>query len=332
MRPVFRLAALCAALLCSLVPALVASTGPAAAAPASCQPVTVVLSAYPAELSAVLARSSGVRETWTHNNVSFYRTDIGGAPVIAAMTGVGITNATNTADTTGKVLTCAAHGVRVQRILFSGTAGGMPPAGIGDVTVPSTWFLGRAGRPLPADPALLAAARTVHPALMHATDTANPLSPCACDLPWTAPIDLHRQPRIVVGGRGLSSDPYRGYSFPCVPGGGAITGCRPCALADRTTDRADLDRLAATDARVLATLLDDVDPGTGYLTSDMETAAVAQMAARSHIPFLGLRGVSDGPDDPNRLPGFPVSFLVYQQLAATNAAAVAAAVITSTAR
>jgi nucleoside phosphorylase len=39
------------------------------------------------------------------------------------------------------------------------------------------------------------------------------------------------------------------------------------------------------------------------------------------VPFLGIRGVSDGLGDPLRLPGFPAQFYVYRQLAADNAAA-----------
>lgn len=305
-------------------------SAPAGAQPV-CRPVTLVTSAYPAELSAVLAKSSGVRDRWTDDGVTFYRTEIRGKPIVAAMTGVGIVNATRTANASFADLTCSRHGLRIARIVFSGTAGGLPPAGIGDVAVPATWYLTRTGRALPADPTLLAAARAAHPHLNHVTDGVNPLAPCGCKLPWVPPIDLHREPRVVVGGKGLSSDPYQGFTFPCVPGSGSATGCRPCSFADPEETRRDVDTLARTDPRVLTTLFADVDSGSGYLTSDMETAAVAGVAASHAIPFVGLRGISDGPGDPNHLPGFPVSFLVYQQLAATNAAATAADIIASTA-
>jgi nucleoside phosphorylase len=39
------------------------------------------------------------------------------------------------------------------------------------------------------------------------------------------------------------------------------------------------------------------------------------------VPFLGLRGVSDGGGDALGLPGFPFQFFYYRQLAADNAAA-----------
>ena len=41
-----------------------------------------------------------------------------------------------------------------------------------------------------------------------------------------------------------------------------------------------------------------------------------------HVPFLGIRAVSDGQGDPLNLPGFPFQFFVYRQLAGNNAAAV----------
>jgi hypothetical protein len=40
------------------------------------------------------------------------------------------------------------------------------------------------------------------------------------------------------------------------------------------------------------------------------------------VPFIGFRAVSDGGGDPLHLPGFPVQFFYYRQLAADNAARV----------
>ena len=60
--------------------------------------------------------------------------------------------------------------------------------------------------------------------------------------------------------------------------------------------------------------------GKGYVAQDEETAAVATVAAARGVPFLGFRAVSDGAGDPLGLPGFPVQFFFYRQLAADNAA------------
>ncbi|HEX2399537.1 MAG TPA: hypothetical protein VHJ79_06030, partial [Mycobacterium sp.] len=76
---------------------------------------------------------------------------------------------------------------------------------------------------------------------------------------------------------------------------------------------------------------------TGFLTDmppavdavDQETAAAQQVADAHGIPFLGIRGMSDGPGDPLNLPGYPFSFLVYKQIAADNAAIVTEAFLQS---
>ena len=47
------------------------------------------------------------------------------------------------------------------------------------------------------------------------------------------------------------------------------------------------------------------------------------------IPFLGVRGMSDGPGDPQHLPGYPFTFVVYKQIAADNAAVVTEAFLES---
>lgn len=296
-----------------------------------CASVSVIFSAYPGELSAVLAQAAPVHQTWSEDGVSMYRTAVGGHEVIAVMTGVGGANATRTARTVLGSLTCARHGVTVSRVLFSGTAGGAAPARIGDVAVPQTWSLGRAATPIPADPHLLSLARRAAGVrLAHATSQINPLSPCGCELPWLPEVDLHRTPTVIVNGRGLTSDPYQGNAVPCLPDGGQILGCRPCVFASSDTDDADAKRLRDLDPRVLATLLAPVDSGKGYLVSDQETAAVATAAHAHGLPFLGIRGISDGSGDPLHLPGFPFSYLAYQQLAAANAGTVAAAVISAT--
>ena len=65
-------------------------------------------------------------------------------------------------------------------------------------------------------------------------------------------------------------------------------------------------------------------PGEGgsAVVQDMETAAVARVATEKRIPFIVFRGVSDGRGDPVMLPPIPyLQFVVYQQLAADNAAA-----------
>jgi hypothetical protein len=47
------------------------------------------------------------------------------------------------------------------------------------------------------------------------------------------------------------------------------------------------------------------------------------------VPFLGFRGMSDGPGDPLNLPGFPFQFFVYKQIAADNSATAVEAFLSS---
>ncbi|WAJ43208.1 hypothetical protein OK015_18540 [Mycobacterium sp. Aquia_216] len=65
------------------------------------------------------------------------------------------------------------------------------------------------------------------------------------------------------------------------------------------------------------------------MATDSETAAAQAVADAHGIPFLGIRGISDGPGDPLRLPGFPFQFFVYHKVAAANAARVTAAFLQS---
>ncbi len=62
-------------------------------------------------------------------------------------------------------------------------------------------------------------------------------------------------------------------------------------------------------------IVSTVNPG--FDAVDQETAAAQAVADAHGVPFLGIRGMSDGPGDPLHLPGFPVQFFVYKQIAAS---------------
>ena len=104
---------------------------------------------------------------------------------------------------------------------------------------------------------------------------------------------MPHQPNVTVGGEGQSSDPFGGKPFKCLPGG--VFGCDPEALA-----------------------VSAAEP----IAVDEESAAVARVATAHRVPFVVVRGVSDGAGDPLGLPGFPSQFSAYYQLAADNAATV----------
>ena len=130
-----------------------------------------------------------------------------------------------------------------------------------------------------------------------------------------------------MGGSGFTTDPFGGYSIPCVPGGGDIAGCEPCVLQGNPAyDAQDFANRAPKEASASfleATFAANSGPGDDNVAaSDEETASVARVARQHHVPFLGVRAVSDGAGDPLHLPGFPAQFFVYRQLAGDNAAAV----------
>jgi len=174
-------------------------------------------------------------------------------------------------------------------IVFSGVAGS--PFRIGDVVVPATWT-DAASRSFAVDPGLLAEAETVA-ASAPALERCTPVPPN----PPGAEVCLPHVPGVIVGGSGQSSDPFGGKSLPCQPGGGEIFGC---------------------DTEALATAREESAP----VAIDEESAAVAAVASAHGVPFLIVRGVSDGAGDPLGLPGFPAQFFAYYRLAADNAATV----------
>jgi hypothetical protein len=132
--------------------------------------------------------------------------------------------------------------------------------------------------------------------------------------------------QVHVGGKGTSADTFGGKALPCIPGGGDVEGCKPClAPGDTPADAAAFASNAPSfvDPGFLSAITQPPDATTDtYESQDEETAQVVEVAHKYHVPFLGIRAVSDGQNDPLHLPGFPVQFFVYRQLAGNNAAAV----------
>lgn len=248
-------------------------------------PRTVVMTAYRPEYEA-LEKSVENPASFTINGLTFLTGTLAGKPVVLMQSGVSIVNA---AMNTQLVLDRFA----VQRIVFSGIAGGVDPAlSIGDVVVPEAWgqyleadFARTAGRGwelpepvdkaapanwnfifprgttvmsahhpmqrlylIPVDPALLALARKVVPAV--SIDRCVEASAAA--LKGSA-LCLPTPPKVRVGGVGVSAGIY----------------------ADNAAFRVYLQK--AWHARVL----------------DMESAAVAQVAYTNEVPAIFFRSLSD---------------------------------------
>jgi len=95
-------------------------------------PRTVVMSAFEEELTQLLAATSDTHE-YRVNGVRFTTGTLSGKPVVLFLSGVSMTNAAMNTQ-------LALDRFNVQRIVFSGIAGGVNPAlHIGDVSVPAQW-------------------------------------------------------------------------------------------------------------------------------------------------------------------------------------------------
>jgi nucleoside phosphorylase len=259
-------------------------------------PLFAVLSAFPAELAALLERAT-VGDTTTIEGRTFRNGELGGVAVILGMTGIGLVNAT---ATTRALL----ERVEVAGVVISGVAGS--PFRIGDVTVPERWAL-------PGGTAYAARPEWIELATEISSPGTVALERCT-ERPDTASEDevcLPHEPAIVVGGSGESSDPFDDTPVPCQPDSGDVFGCdveSPDATPSLLRGQFPTKTLAVEDPEVPVAV-------------DMETAAIAAEAIAHGVPFIAFRAVSDGEGDPLGLPGFPAQFFVYYRLAASNAAA-----------
>jgi nucleoside phosphorylase len=305
----------------SIVP--VASAAPRAEV---CRARLLVLSAFPTEIGPLLAQTK-VSKTDVIDGRVFFVGRLKGNDVVLALTGIGLTNAGHTTSTALDHFRCGSK-PGINGIVFSGVSGGHTY--IGDVTVPRRWTTDDGKTWSPADPKMLGVAGKAIARGITLQQKAA-VGDCACvglDPDAVKPIKLPHAPQILTGGNGRSSDPFQGHAFPCVPGGGDVFGCQPCKYQAIFAD--DVPRFANgaaalfTDPNFFFKYQNSTTPA-GYDADDMETAAVARVAAARHLPFIGFRALSDGLGDPLKLPGFPAQFFVYRQLAAENAAAVAMA-------
>ena len=298
-----------------------AATAPTAVASPGCAPSRfLVLSAMPVELDPLLAQAK-IDQTVVVGQRTFYVGTLEGKDVVLALTGIGMVNATQTTQAALQKFPC------IDGALFSGTAGGDY---IGDVTVPFKWTKDDGKTWFPAAPGMLATARKIAGSVQLEQSTPPGDAVCAGSPADPAtPITVQHAPKVEIGGLGSTSDPFGGRNLPCVPYGGDVFGCAPCTgPSDESGDVAPFVTGAApfVDPTFFSAYNQwQSSQSSKYAASDMETGAVASVLAEHHVPFIGFRAASDGGGDPLSLPGFPVQFFVYRQLAADNAAKTALA-------
>ena len=275
-----------------------------------CEQRTLVLSAFPAEADAVLAHTAlDPSPVVVADRRHFYLGKVGGKKVIVAMTGIGMVNAADAVETALARLTDT---YAITAVVFSGVAGGAGRTSIADVAVPARWTLDDGTTFHPVDPGMLAMAEKLSVALAH--------------------INLPHRPQVFVGGDGCSSDNNNGVAFPCIPNGGNVFGCGPGSAPDKSRlHTGNFFQAAVPWLRkgLLSNLKIRSTSNPAFDATDMETAAAQAVADAHGVPFLGIRGISDGPGDPLHLPGFPFQFFHYYKVAAANAARVTEAFLRS---
>jgi adenosylhomocysteine nucleosidase len=261
-------------------------------------PLLAVISAYPAELAPIVAATT-IQGTITIDGRAFYVGRLGGVHVLLGLTGIGILNATDVASS----LLARRD---VAGMIMSGTAG--TKHHIGDVVIASDLTEpGKKGTFHP-NAALVALARRA------ATSLPEPLDRCTLVPPGSPSAELRCllfDPVVLFGGEAQSFDPFGDTPVTCTPGGGEVFGCE---LPPGGTSVASG---VALHPRTITTV--DVE--------DMESAAVARVAARRRVPFLAVRAGSDGGGDPLGDRGFPAQFFDYYRLAAHNAGDVTRAIV-----
>jgi nucleoside phosphorylase len=288
---------------------------------------TLILSAFPAEADAVLSRTTlDPNPSVVVDGHHFYLGTLGGKKVIVAMTGIGMVNATQTTEIALDHFT-PDSGISIGAVVFSGVAGGSGRTEIGDVAVPARWTSDDGQTWHTVDPGMLAAANALHVDLLSSDSIGDPKSFFGL---FAGPrIGVNREPDLFVGGDGSSDDNNNGTAFPDLPSIpiiGDMFGAQPFAAPDFSLLFTG-NFFQAIVPFLTSGLLSNI---TGFFANkplpvdavDQETAAAQQVAEAHGIPFLGIRGMSDGPGDPLNLPGYPFTFVVYKQLAADNAAIV----------
>jgi nucleoside phosphorylase len=294
---------------------------------------TMVLTAFPAEADAILARTTLDEDPVVvvdgHHQ---YLGTLGGKKVIVAMTGIGKRNAADTTETALSHFT-SESGTSVDAVVFAGVAGGSGRTEIGDVAVPGRWTYDGGATWHEVDPDMLEAASELDVELASTSTIADPACRICGPLARLQLIKLNREPELHVGGDGSTDDNNNGVAFPAIPLGGAIFGPQPLAAPD-FSHLFTGNFFGAIGPFIARGVVSNI---TGFLTDkppavdavDKETAAAQQVTDVHGVPFLGIRGMSDGPGDLLNLPGYPFTFFVYKQIAAENAATVTEAFLTN---
>lgn len=318
----------------------------------------LLLGSYPSEVSANLELMKlDPAQPKTLGGHQFFSGTLEGRRVTMAIAGP---SPTDTYQTTKIGLTSFRC---ISAVVFEGTAGGGGETGLADVAVPSTWTEydgqpfagGKTTASVSATALALAKALSPQATTELSSTAAVDDGACACSgtVDTLRTVPTLRTSKVVVGGGGETDGTGSGDS--CSDQGGMLEGCNPCPPGSETTpaevpsnvtagastsaQAARMASLAAEDG-TLVPVADDLiarrlapapaerpastDPGTtadtSYIADDQQTTNSMVAAQQYGVPFIAFRGISDTTAVGNL---WPAEWLVYQQLAADNAAAAA---------
>ena len=268
---------------------------------------TAVVSAFAPEMSVLRRKLSGAA-SHSVNGVEFVAGRLEGRDVVLFLSGISVVNAAMTAQ-------LALERFHIDRILFSGIAGGVDPGlSVGDVVIADRW-----GQYLE---------------LLFARETGDGWSkPPFFEYPF-ANFGMMFPRSVTVLRDGLDAPETR-FWFPADEALLALAraASEDVALARCTADNACLEqapRIVIGGAGVSGGAFVDNAAFRNYAFEtfgarvlDMESAAVAHVAWANRVPFIAVRSLSDlagGSEQGNQLE-------VFFRLAADNAAAVVRAIL-----
>lgn len=290
------------AFLAFLIIILSVATAPAHAGTWS-KPRTAIILAFDPEWQAMTGQVAHAK-TVTENGAVFITGDIGGQPVVLMKSGVSMVNA---AMNTQLLL----DRYKISRIVFSGIAGGVDPAlHIGDVVVAEHW-----SQPMEA---------------VAARETPQGFAPPAWlgGLSDKAHFAMFFPRRTEIAGTYYDSFPADPALLELSRKVAAATSLKACATTTQCLDHAP-QIVVGGEGVSAAAFIDNADYRQYLYTTfharvtDMETAAVAQVAYANHVPFIAFRSLSDlagGDADTNQM-------TTFMTLASENSAAVVVAFV-----
>lgn len=269
-------------------------------------PRTAVISAFPPELVALEAATVDKHE-YTAGGTRFVTGALEGKPVVLLLSGISMVNAAMTTQS-------ALNRFRIERIVFSGVAGGADPElEVGDVIAPEAW----------AQSSEMAYAREVPGGFA-------PPPGLTADLPAFGMM----YPRAVSVQPDPGGPPENRLSFPADP---ALLEVARRVAGRVTLQRCAADQCLAKPPKVVvggagasgpvfvdnAAFRQYAHATFGARVLDMESAAVAQVAYVNKTPFIAFRSLSDlagGDPAGNQFP-------IFLRFAAANSATVVRAFV-----